>query len=68
MKIEDLRKFTAKELTTKLDQERALLDKLKLTHKLNPIENPMRIRASRKLIARIKTTQSMEKQTSQPTQ
>jgi large subunit ribosomal protein L29 len=38
-----------------LTQEQESLTKLKFAHAISPIENPMKVRASRRAIARIQT-------------
>lgn len=43
------------DLTSKLKEEKELLQKLKFAHALSPIENPMRIRVARKYIAQLST-------------
>ena len=58
MKYQDILKLTSKELQEKITQEREQLQKLKLTHKINAIENPMQIRHIRRLIAQLKTAQN----------
>jgi large subunit ribosomal protein L29 len=55
MKTSELRGLSLDELKSKLVVEKESHDKLKFAHSITPIENPMKIRESRKLIARIKT-------------
>ena len=43
------------ELTQKLDAEKEAMQKLKFAHAISPIENPQKIKETRKLIARIQT-------------
>jgi len=43
------------ELNQKLDAEKEVMQKLKFAHAISPIENPMKIKETRKLIARIQT-------------
>jgi len=43
------------ELKSKLVVEKDNYGKLKFAHSITPIENPMKIRESRKLVARIQT-------------
>ena len=61
MKYQDIIKLTAEECSNKLQKEQETLEKLKLTHRINPIEKPMRIRHTRKLIARLQTAQTAQK-------
>lgn len=56
MKNAELQSLTLEELRQKLEAERESLTKLKFAHAISPIENPMKIRESKKLIARIATT------------
>jgi large subunit ribosomal protein L29 len=41
-----------------LEEERDYLVKLRFAHSVSPIENPMKIRETRKIIARLKTAQN----------
>lgn len=54
-KYEELKTFTVEELQQRLTAEQENLTKLKFAHAISPIENPMKIRENRRLIARIKT-------------
>ncbi len=56
MKNAELQSLSVEELKQKLEAEKESLTKLKFAHAISPIENPMKIRESRKLIARIATT------------
>jgi len=55
MQDTELKQLNDKELQERLKEERALITKLKLQHAVSTIENPARITAQRKLIARILT-------------
>ena len=55
MKNSEIKGLSLDELNSKLGAEVANYDKLKFAHSITPIENPMRIKESRVLIARIKT-------------
>ncbi|PRY40906.1 LSU ribosomal protein L29P [Spirosoma oryzae] len=55
MKKEDLKGLTVEQLRTELSAEQNQLLKLKFAHAVSPIENPMRIRESRKRVARLNT-------------
>ncbi|MCU0439770.1 MAG: 50S ribosomal protein L29 [Raineya sp.] len=55
MKAVDLKKLSLDELKAKLVQEQDALLKLKMAHAITPVENPMRIREARKVVARIQT-------------
>lgn len=58
METVELKKLSEKELAEKLVAERTMLTKLKLQHSVSPIENPIRIRAQRKLVAKLLTETS----------
>ncbi len=55
MKNSEIRALTMEELTQKLDAEKEAMQKLKFAHAISPIENPQKIKETRKLIARIQT-------------
>ena len=58
METEEIKKLSDAELNEKITGEKALFTKLKLQHSVSLIENPMRIRAQRKLMARLLTEKS----------
>jgi large subunit ribosomal protein L29 len=55
MKVSELRGLSLDELRGKLEVEKENYSKLKFAHAITPIENPMRIKSARKLVARIQT-------------
>ncbi|MEP0986695.1 50S ribosomal protein L29 [Ekhidna sp.] len=55
MKNSELRGLSLDELKNKLAVEKESYAKLKFAHSITPIENPMKIRENRKLVARIQT-------------
>ncbi len=55
MKNSELRGLNVEELKGKLSAEHDNYSKLKSAHSITPIENPMKIKESRRLIARIQT-------------
>lgn len=55
MKASEIRKLSAKELDAKLLELKDELFKLRFQQAVNQLENPMRIKAVKKDIARIKT-------------
>lgn len=55
MKNEEIKAFTLPELKEKIVSEKEALRKLTFAHQVSAIENPMRIKETRKLIARLKT-------------
>ena len=57
MKASEIRKLSAKELDAKLLELKVELFKLRFQQAVNQLDNPMRISAVKKDIARIKTVQ-----------
>ena len=57
MKTSEIRKLSAKELDAKLLELKDELFKLRFQQAVNQLDNPMRISAVKKDIARIKTVQ-----------
>ncbi|MFP4092922.1 MAG: 50S ribosomal protein L29 [Cyclobacteriaceae bacterium] len=55
MKNSEIQSLTTEELKDKIQEEKRSLQKLKFAHAISPIENPVKIRATRKLIARLNT-------------
>jgi large subunit ribosomal protein L29 len=55
MKNSDIRALSIEELEEKLRTEADSYNKLKFAQAISPIENPMKIRDSRRMIARLKT-------------
>ncbi len=55
MKTNDIKDLTLDELKEKLGTEKEALRKMKFAHQVSAIENPMKIKETRRLIARINT-------------
>ncbi len=55
MKYSEINGLSESEIKEKLKSEKEILLKLKFAHAVSPIENPTRITASRKLVARLNT-------------
>jgi large subunit ribosomal protein L29 len=55
MKNSEIRALSVAELEQKIASEREAYNKLKFAHAISPIENPIKIRETRKLIARLET-------------
>ena len=55
MKNSEIRALSIEELESKIKGELEGLQKLKFAHAVSPIENPMRIKETKKLIARLNT-------------
>lgn len=58
MKNAEIQKLGVEELTKQIAAEQENISRLKLAHAISPIENPMRIRQNRKLIAKLETALS----------
>jgi large subunit ribosomal protein L29 len=55
MKTTEIKDLTLDELKEKLGSEKESLRKMKFAHQVSAIENPMKIRETRRVIARINT-------------
>lgn len=55
MKQTEIKALSVAELNEKIAIEQESIQKLQFAHAISPIENPMKIRHTRKLIARLKT-------------
>lgn len=55
MKYSEIKGLSLVELREKLGSEQDALRKMKFAHQVSAIENPMKIKETRKLIARLKT-------------
>ena len=65
MKKEDIVELTTDELKLRLQEEKTMYSKLILNHAISPIENPMKIRVTRRGIAMI-NTELTRRQRSEP--
>lgn len=55
MKTSEIKELTDKEIVERIQVEKENLVRLKLNHAVSPLENPMKIKYSKKDIARLKT-------------
>ena len=55
MKQEEIKQLSTSDLRDKIKGESAVFSKLKFSHAVSPIENPMKIKTYRRLIASLKT-------------
>ncbi len=55
MKNSEIKALSKEELQQKIAGEVDAISKMRFAHAISPIENPMKIRESKKLIARLKT-------------
>ena len=58
MKQTEINKLSKEDLRDKLAEFEKQTEELKMTHSISPLENPLQIRSSRRVIARIKTALS----------
>ena len=55
MKQEVIRELSTPELMERLEEERIQLSRLKMNHAISPLENPNKIKAYRRTVARLTT-------------
>ena len=55
MKTAEIRELTTKEIQERINAEKDSMVRVKLNHVVSPLDNPMKIRFSRKNIARLMT-------------
>jgi large subunit ribosomal protein L29 len=53
--MSEIKELSSQELLERLDNEKSMLVKMKLNHAISPLDNPMKIKFTRKNIARIQT-------------
>ena len=58
MKQTEINKLSKEDLHDKLAEFQKQIEELKMTHSISPLENPLQIRSSRRVIARLKTALS----------
>jgi large subunit ribosomal protein L29 len=55
MKTSEIRELTAKEIEERIENEKSLIFRQKMNHAISPLDNPMKIRETRRNIARLET-------------
>ncbi|NQX96848.1 MAG: 50S ribosomal protein L29 [Flavobacteriales bacterium] len=55
MKQVDIQDLSVDDLTEKFTEQKEVLAKMKLSHAVSPLENPMQIKDTRRTVARFKT-------------
>lgn len=55
MKYKDIQELTTKELKDLLGEEKINLVKMKVVHTVTPLDNPLKIRETKRRMARIRT-------------
>ena len=61
MRYEEIKSLESEERNARLATEKGNLKNLRFSHAISPIQNPMRIRHTRRLIARLKTAENAAK-------
>ena len=62
MKKAEIKNLSAEDLKNQLTEAKANYTKLKLAHKISPVENPIQIKEMRKNIARLNTELTAKQQ------
>jgi len=55
MKTAEVKDLTTKELVERIEDEKGMLVKMKLNHHISPLDNPLKIKKTRRTIARLTT-------------
>ncbi len=55
MRNEEIRELSTKDIRERIDEEKLNLTRLKLAHAVSPLDNPTKIKESKKELARFKT-------------
>ena len=55
MKTTEIREFSVKEIAERIENEKALSFKQKMNHAISPLDNPQKIKETRRNIARMET-------------
>ena len=55
MKASEIRELSIKEIEERIDNEKNFLVKQRLNHAISPLDNPLKIRETRRIIARRET-------------
>ncbi|MEW5845998.1 MAG: 50S ribosomal protein L29 [Bacteroidota bacterium] len=61
MKATEIRELTDKEILERIELEKTNLLKLRLNHSISPLDNPMKIKETRRNIARLQTILNQRK-------
>jgi large subunit ribosomal protein L29 len=55
MKISEIRELSTSDIQERIETEKSLLLKLRMNHAVSPLDNPLKIPATKKNIARMRT-------------
>jgi len=61
MKTSEITELSIKEIEERIENEQTFLVRQKLNHAISPLDNPMKIKESRRNIARLKTVLRQKK-------
>jgi large subunit ribosomal protein L29 len=64
MKTKEIRELSIKEMEERIDAEKNTLVRLRLNHAISPLDNPMKIRHTRRNIAKLETEVGLRKRNS----
>ena len=62
MKAAEIRELSVEDLKAKIVEETKALENLQLGHAVSPVENPLVIKSTRRLVARLKTVLNEKEQ------
>ena len=65
MTQEEITQLADKDLEEKIIEEKENLNRLKVNHAVSPLENPLKIRSNRKIVARLQTERTKRKNSKQ---
>ncbi|OFX30127.1 MAG: 50S ribosomal protein L29 [Bacteroidetes bacterium GWA2_32_17] len=55
MKTAEVRELSTKEIKERIEDEKSMLVKMKLNHHISPMDNPLKLRSTRRIIAKLIT-------------
>ncbi len=55
MKTSEIRELSVKELSERIENEKSLIFRQKMNHAISPLDNPQKIKETRRNIARMET-------------
>lgn len=55
MKYTDIRELTTKELNELVSEEKDKYTRMRISHSVNPLDNPMKLKQTKRTIAKLKT-------------
>lgn len=55
MKSSEIRELSTKEIEERIDTEQNLLIRMNMNHAVSPLDNPNKIKQTRRIVARLKT-------------